>query len=94
MNLASELREERPRGLLVQRSKLLAVVFKATADNYAADHDFFDVLRPVDHRADAGRGWCTDPQNTDRRQVLALNDGVCTLGRTEHGLMDLCAVDA
>ena len=92
--LRLHLFEECFRGLRVEWRKLLAVVFKAAADDRAADGDFLDILGPVDHRADAGRRGRADAQDADGREVFALDDGVRTLRRAKHRLMDLLRIHA
>ena len=79
---------------LIQGSQLLAVVLKAAADDGAAHGDALDVLRPIHHGQDAGGSRRANAQDADGRQVLALYDGVGTLGSAQHGLVDLRAVNA
>ena len=78
----------------IQGGQLPAVIFKAAADDRAANSDLLDVRRPIDHRADAGRRRRADAQDADGGQVLALHDGVGALGGAQHGLLDLAAVHA
>ena len=79
---------------LIQGSQLFAVILKAAADDRTAHGDALDVLRPIHHGRDAGGGRGADAQDADGRQVLTLYDGVGTLGSTQHGLVDLRAVNA
>ena len=89
---ALELRKEIARGRLIQGRKLLAVIFKAAADDRALFADEADVLRPVHHRRHAHGRRGADAQKSDLRQVLALDDGVGALRRAQHRLTDLAAV--
>ena len=76
----------------IQRSKLPAVILKAAADDGAADGDPANILRPVDHGADAGGCGRADAQDADGSEIFALDDGVRTLRRAEHRLPDLFGV--
>ena len=79
--------------VLVQRRELLAVVFKPAADDGALFADETDILRPVHHRRHAHGRRRADAQKADLGQILALDDGVGALRRTQHRLADLAAVD-
>ena len=81
--------KERLGGSGIQRSQLLAVIFKAATDDGAAHGHLLNILRPVHHGTDAGGGRRADAQDADGGQILALHNGVGALGRTQHCLMDL-----
>ena len=93
LHLPLQFRKECPRGVLVQRRQLLAVVLKPAADDGALFADKADVLRPVHHRRHAHGRRRADAQKADFGQIFALDDGVGTLRGTQHGLSYLTAVD-
>ena len=87
--LLLHFREECLSGVRIQRSQFLAVIFKATANDRAAHSNLLDVLRPVNHRTDAGGSRCADAQDTDGGQMFSFHDSIGALGGAKHGLMNL-----